>query len=111
MKTILSILSILVFSLGFGQTLIKKSSISTGGGSATSGNIQVIYTIGETAVQEAHKAIFTYQKDLSDRIFLHRLAWRNTVFCKVSASFPIPYKTIYKCNGQQPALTNSIFTI
>jgi len=53
MKTILSILSILVFSLGFGQTAIKKSSISTGGGSATSGNIQVVYTIGETAVQEA----------------------------------------------------------
>jgi len=39
-------------SFGFSQTNIKKSSISTCGGSATVGTTQVIYSIGEVAVQE-----------------------------------------------------------
>ncbi len=34
------------------QTAVKKSSISTGGGSHTNGNMQIIYAIGETAISE-----------------------------------------------------------
>ena len=34
------------------QTAVKKSSISIGGGSHTSGNMQIIYAIGETAINE-----------------------------------------------------------
>ncbi len=34
------------------QTAVKKSSISTGGGSHTTGNMQIIYAIGETAINE-----------------------------------------------------------
>ncbi len=52
MKITLSILFILLFNFGFSQTQIKKSSISTGGGTATSGNTQVLFTLGETAIQE-----------------------------------------------------------
>lgn len=37
---------------GYGQVDIKKSGLSSGGGSATVGNMQVIYTVGEVAVQE-----------------------------------------------------------
>ncbi len=37
------------------QTAVKKSSISTGGGSHTSGNMQIIYAIGETAINETNQ--------------------------------------------------------
>ena len=36
----------------FGQSIVK-SSIDSGGASASAGNIQVLYTIGEVAVQES----------------------------------------------------------
>jgi hypothetical protein len=52
MKKIVTIIVLLFITLGFGQTTIKKSSISSGGGSATVGNTSVVYTIGEIAVQE-----------------------------------------------------------
>ncbi len=41
-----------MFSYGYAQTTIKKSSISTDGGSQTVGTTQVVYTVGEVAVQE-----------------------------------------------------------
>ena len=52
MKTILSILAFLTISFSFGQTAIKKSSISSGGGVVTQGTTTMVYTIGEIAVQE-----------------------------------------------------------
>jgi hypothetical protein len=52
MKKILTIIVLLSVTLGFGQTAIKKSSLSTGGGSNTVGNYTLIYAIGEVAVQE-----------------------------------------------------------
>ena len=52
MKTSISLLVFFLYTIGFSQTIIKKSSISTGGGSATVGTTQVIYSIGEVAVQE-----------------------------------------------------------
>ena len=47
---------LIALSLGFGvhaQT-IEKSSIDSGGGSAESGGVSIVYTIGEVAVQEAN---------------------------------------------------------
>ena len=52
MKKIFLIIAISSMSFGFSQIDVKKSSISTGGGSATVGTTQVIYSIGEVAVQE-----------------------------------------------------------
>jgi hypothetical protein len=52
MKTILSILAFLTISFSFGQTAIKKSSISSGGGVVTQGTTTMVYTIGEIAIQE-----------------------------------------------------------
>jgi hypothetical protein len=52
MKTILSILAFLTISFSFGQTAIKKSSISSGGGVVTQGTTTMLYTIGEIAIQE-----------------------------------------------------------
>jgi len=52
MKYFYSFIAIFVFSLGFAQTTIKKSNISTDGGSYTVGTTQVVYTVGEVAVQE-----------------------------------------------------------
>ncbi len=53
MKKTISILVFLTMTFAFSQTTIKKSSISTGGGSATAGNTTIIYSVGEVAVQEA----------------------------------------------------------
>jgi hypothetical protein len=52
MKNILIILAVLTISLGFGQTAIKKSSVSSGGGVATQGTLSMVYTVGELAIQE-----------------------------------------------------------
>jgi len=53
MKKYITIILMLFGILSFGQTAVKKSSVSTGGGSATVGNTTVTYAIGEVAVQEA----------------------------------------------------------
>ena len=52
MKISISFLALFVYVMGYCQIDVKKSSISTGGGSATVGTTQVIYSIGEVAVQE-----------------------------------------------------------
>jgi hypothetical protein len=52
MKKIITIIAVISISFGFGQTAIKKSSLSTGGGSHTVGNTTLTYAVGEVAVQE-----------------------------------------------------------
>ncbi len=50
---IFTILLLLLFGIqGFSQTAIKKSSISSGGNLSRVNNTQVVFSIGETAVQE-----------------------------------------------------------
>jgi hypothetical protein len=54
MKTItIIIISVLLSVNAFGQTKIVKSNISSGGGTSSNGNISIIYTIGEFAIQES----------------------------------------------------------
>lgn len=52
MKTLISILIILIAITGFSQTTIDKSSIDSGGAIATNATVNIIYTIGEVVVQE-----------------------------------------------------------
>jgi len=52
MKRIVTIISILLSIASFSQTAIKKSSIDSGGATATNGNLAMVYTLGEVAVQE-----------------------------------------------------------
>jgi len=52
MKKHITIILLLLISFTYGQTQIVKSCISTGGGSAVSGNTEVSYALGEVAVQE-----------------------------------------------------------
>lgn len=52
MKHILTFIAFLTLTLGFSHTALQKSSLSTGGGSASSGNLYMVYAIGEVAVQE-----------------------------------------------------------
>ncbi len=53
MKKYLIILTILLFVTGYGQTTLRKSSLSAGGGSATSGNLYMVYAMGEIGIKEA----------------------------------------------------------
>ncbi len=52
MKTKLTILFISVIFFGYSQTEILKSSISCGGVTTAVGNLKLIYSIGENAIQE-----------------------------------------------------------
>ena len=52
MKKLFILILLLLTGFTYGQTQIVKSSISTGGGSATSGNTKLVYAIGEVAIQE-----------------------------------------------------------
>jgi len=52
MKTKLTILFICVMFCGYSQTEILKSSISSGGAVTEVGNLKLIYSIGENAIQE-----------------------------------------------------------
>ncbi len=52
MKLQITILLVFIASLGFAQTSIKKNSIDSGGIISQSGNITMLSTIGEIAVQE-----------------------------------------------------------
>ncbi len=53
MKATLIFIGLLTAGLCFSQTEIKKSNISTGGGSKTVANTKIIYTVGEVVVQES----------------------------------------------------------
>jgi len=52
MKNIIIILSFLLSLNLSAQTAVKKSNISSGGGIVTNGTTKIIYTLGETDLQE-----------------------------------------------------------
>ena len=52
MKKLFTLILLLLTGFTYGQTQIVKSSISSGGGSAASGNTKLVYAIGEVAIQE-----------------------------------------------------------
>ncbi len=52
MKKLLLFIAISSITFSYSQTELRKSSLSTGGGSASVGTTQVIFTVGEVAVQE-----------------------------------------------------------
>ncbi len=52
MKTLITIIIFFILVSAAGQTVIKKSSLSTAGDSQTAGNTTVVYAIGEVAIQE-----------------------------------------------------------
>jgi len=56
MKTILTSITLLIISMALGQTTIKKSSISSGGGSHNIGNTSLIYAIGEVAINDVSQS-------------------------------------------------------
>ncbi len=52
MKKAFFIITMLLMYVTNAQVSVKKSSISTSGGTMTSGNQEVIFTVGETNIQE-----------------------------------------------------------
>ena len=70
MKSIVLICALLFFNLCQAQT-IEKFSIDSGGDSASNGNIEVLYTIGEVNVA-GNGLSFTYTENLDD--------WSNPAF-------------------------------
>ena len=53
MKNIFTLIALFILSTSFGQVALRKSSLSAGGGSATAGNLYMVYALGELGVQEA----------------------------------------------------------
>jgi len=56
MKILLSLLTAMTGLYAWAQTGITKDCLSTGGGSSSAGNTLVIFTLGETAVNESTQA-------------------------------------------------------
>ncbi len=55
MKKIIIIIMLLgTISFSFGQVAFQKTSLSSGGGSASSGSLYMVYALGEIGVQEAN---------------------------------------------------------
>jgi len=52
MRTIISLILFFIASVTFSQVAVKKSSIDSGGASVTNGSTNVVYSVGEVAVQE-----------------------------------------------------------
>jgi len=52
MKKTITILLLLITTLSFSQTTIKKSSIDSGGATVTNGTLSMVYSFGEVVVQE-----------------------------------------------------------
>jgi hypothetical protein len=53
MKNIFTFIALFIIGASFGQVALRKSSLSSGGGSATTGNLYMVYALGEIGVQEA----------------------------------------------------------
>ena len=53
MRVLFTFFLTLLITTGFSQTELRKSSLSTGGGSASNGNLYMVYAIGEIGVQES----------------------------------------------------------
>ncbi len=52
MKLFVSLFIMMFISTGFAQVEIKKSNLSTDGGSAAAGSVSVVYSVGEVFVAE-----------------------------------------------------------
>jgi len=52
MKNTFSLLLMLFITVGYSQLELRKSSLSSGGGSASSGNLYAVYALGEIGVKE-----------------------------------------------------------
>ena len=53
MKILFTFIISLLLTNGYSQTELRKSSLSSAGGSASSGNLYMVYAIGEIGVQES----------------------------------------------------------
>ncbi len=53
MRVLFTFIIALLVTTGYSQTELRKSSLSTGGGSASGANLYMVYAIGEIGVQES----------------------------------------------------------
>jgi hypothetical protein len=93
MKYFLSFLVFLSVSLSFAQTNIKKSSISTAGGTQTAGTTQVVYTVGEVAVNENTTGVVHLSEGFIGSDILQALGVSDYTELNGIAVFPIPVQS------------------
>jgi len=112
MKIHITILAILMSSLGFAQTRIKKSGIDSGGTIAQNGTISIIYTVGELAVQENTNGTIHISEGFISPEMLDALAVKSFTSLTGISIFPNPtidYVTVHFTNSSNYLITITDF--
>lgn len=108
MKIQITILAILMSSLGFTQTSIKKSSIDSGGAIAQNGTISILYTVGELAVQETTNGTIHISEGFISPEMLDALDVKSYTSLTGISIFPNPtvdYVTVHFTNSSNYLIT------
>ena len=83
------------------QVVVKKSSVSTGGGSATVGNVNVTYAIGEVAINEQSIGQQAVSEGFIGPDLIHSLGIENYGTLTGVEIFPNPVKTEFQIRWAQ----------
>ncbi len=98
MKNLLIIIAFLIVELGFAQLTIKKSTIASGGNTATQGNITVVSNIGEVAVQEQSNSTISISEGFIAPDIMALLGVSNTAILTGILIYPNPTIDYIKVN-------------
>jgi hypothetical protein len=90
MKIYIFLLMIFLTGLSHGQVSIKKSGISTGGGSGTAGNTSITYAIGEVAIQEANNGSIAISEGFISPDILGTLGIQDYTILQGANVYPNP---------------------
>jgi len=83
------------------QVAVKKSSLSTGGGSATVGSTSIHYAIGEVAINEQSVGQQAVSEGFIGPDLIHSLGIENYGTLTGVEIFPNPVKTEFQIRWQQ----------
>ena len=98
MKYLLSIISIFAFTLSYAQVEVKKSSLSTGGGSSSIGSTRLVFAIGEIAMRENTQSNIHLSEGFVGPDIAQFLGVEDYASLEGVQAFPIPVKNILTVN-------------
>lgn len=101
MKKALTIIALFISILGFSQTVIDKSSISSGGTSATIGTLSVVYSIGEVAINETTAGNIKVSEGFISSKMLTTLGVNNYSLLENIQIYPNPTVNIVNVNFEK----------
>ena len=98
MKYILTIITVFTFTLSIAQVEVRKSSLSTAGGSSTVGTSRLVFAVGEIAVKENTQSNIHLSEGFVGPDIAQFLGVENYANLNGVQAFPIPVKNILNVN-------------